>query len=199
MIRVAMPSVPSDPTITPSRSGPSGIERLPAELDDLAVRQDECQPGHVVGRESVLETVRAACVLGDVAADRADLLARRIRCVEEAVRGDGARDVEVRNARLDDDALALEVDLEDPIHPRERDDDSACHRCGPARKTGAGPACDEWHALPVTRAKHRLDVLGRSGKNDELGDGAVPGEPVALVDAELLRLGDDVGGAERRP
>jgi hypothetical protein len=50
----------------------------------------------------------------------------------------------------------------------------------------------------VTRAKHRLDVLSRSGKNDELGDGAVPGEPVAFVDAELLWLGDDVGGAERR-
>ena len=39
---------------------PVGIECLPAELDDLAVRQDECQPGHVVCRESVLETVRAA-------------------------------------------------------------------------------------------------------------------------------------------
>ena len=115
------------------------------------------------------------------------------------MRGDGARDVEVRNARLDDDALALEVDLEDPVHPRERHDDAARHRCGAARETGAGTACDERHALPVTRAKHRLDVLGRSGKDDELGDGAVPGEPVALVDAELLRLGDDVGGAERLP
>ena len=60
VIRVAMPSVPSEPTITPSRSGPSGIERLPAELDDLAVRQDERQPGDVVRRESVLEAVRAA-------------------------------------------------------------------------------------------------------------------------------------------
>ncbi len=51
----------------------------------------------------------------------------------------------------------------------------------------------------MTCAKHRLDVLGRSGQDDELGDGAVPGQPVALVDAELLRLGDDVRGAERLP
>ena len=115
------------------------------------------------------------------------------------MRGDGTRDVEVRHARLDDDALALEVDLEDPVHPRERDDDAACHRRGAAGEAGAGAARDERHALPVTRAKHGLHVLGRAGKDDELGDGAVPGEPVALVDAELLRLGDDVRGAERRP
>ena len=86
VIRVAMPSVPSDPTIDAEQVGPVGVERLPAELDDLAVGQDERQPGHVVGREAVLEAVRAARVLGDVAADRADLLARGIGRVEEAVR-----------------------------------------------------------------------------------------------------------------
>ena len=179
--------------------GPVRVERLPAELDDLAVRQHECQPGDVVGREPVLEAVRAAGVLGDVAADRAHLLARGVGRVEEALSGDGAGDVEVRHARLDDDALAREVDLEDPVHSGERHDDAAWHGRRAARKTGAGPARDEWHALAVTRAKHRLDVLGRSGKDDELGDGAVAGQPVALVDTELLRLGDDVRGAERRP
>ena len=199
MIRVAMPSVPSDPTITPSRSGPSGSSAFPPSSTISPSGRTSVSPVTWWRRESVLETVRAACVLGDVAADRADLLARRIRCVEEAVRGDGARDVEVRHARLDDDALALEVDLDDPVHPRERDDDSACHRCGASGEAGAGSACNEWHALPVTRPKDRLDVLGRSGKNDELGDSAVPGEPVAFVYAELLRLGDDLGGAERRP
>ena len=59
------------------------------------------------------EAVRATGVLGDVAADRADLLARRVGRVEETLVRDGARDVEVRDARLDDDALAREVDLED--------------------------------------------------------------------------------------
>ena len=86
------------------------------ELDELAVRQDDLGREHVVDREAVLEAVRAARVLGDVAADRADLLRRRIRRVVEAVGRDRARDVEVRDAGLDDDLAALDVDLEDAVH-----------------------------------------------------------------------------------
>ena len=177
--------------------GPVRVERLAAELDDLAVGQDERQAGDVMRREAVLQAVRAARVLGDVAADRADLLARRVGRVEEAVGGDGARDVEVRDARLDDDALAREVDLEDPVHARERDDDASGDRRRAAREPGARAARDERHALAVAGAEHGLHVLGRAGEDDELGNRAVPGQPVALVDAELLRLGDDVLGAER--
>ena len=78
------------------------VEALAAELDELAVGQHDREPAHVVDREAVLEAVRAAGVLGHVAADRADLLARRIRRVEVAVGRDGAGDVEVRDAGLDD-------------------------------------------------------------------------------------------------
>ena len=199
VIRVTIPSVPSEPTITPRRSGPVRIERLAAELDDLAVGEDERQAGDVVCREAVLEAVRAAGVLGDVAADRADLLARRVGRVEEAVGRDGPRDVEVRDARLDDDALALEVDLEDPVHARERDDDAAGDRRRAAGEPGARAARDERHALAVAGAEHGLHVLRRAGQDDELGHRAMPGEPVALVDAELLRLGDDVLRARAPP
>jgi hypothetical protein len=100
------------------------VERLAAQFDDVTVRQDEREPGHVVGREAVLEAVRTTRVLRDVAADRAHLLAGRVGRVEEVRRGDGTRDIEVRDAGLDDDALGREVDLEDPVHPRDRDDDS---------------------------------------------------------------------------
>ena len=65
------------------------VERLAAELDQLAVGQHDLEAEHVVDGEAVLEAVRAAGVLGDVAADRADLLARRIGRVVEAVRRDG--------------------------------------------------------------------------------------------------------------
>ena len=43
VILVAIPSVPSEPTITPRRSGPSGSSACAAELDDLAVGQHEGQ------------------------------------------------------------------------------------------------------------------------------------------------------------
>src|SRR3712207_7896502 len=45
--------------------------------------EHDAQAGHVVRREAVLEAVRAAGVLGDVAADRADDLARRVGRVVE--------------------------------------------------------------------------------------------------------------------
>ena len=52
--------------------------------------------------------------------------------------------------------------------------------------------------LSGARAQHGLDVLGRAGQDDELGHRAVSREPVALVDAELLRLREDVLRAQRR-
>ena len=128
------------------------VERLATELHDLPVRQHERQAGDVVDGESVLQAVRAAGVLGDVAADRAHLLARGIGRVEEPVGGDRARDVEVRDAGLDDDALARQVDLEDPVHAGERHDDASCHRRRAAGESGPRAARDErnphrgWHA-----------------------------------------------------
>ncbi len=175
------------------------IERLTAKLDDLAVGEDEGQAGDVVRREAVLQAMRAAGVLRDVASDRAHLLARRIRCVEEALCRDGARDVEIRDAGLDDDALTREVDLEDPVHPCERHDDAACHGRRTAGEAGARPARDERDLLAVAGAEYRLHVLRRAGKNDELRNRAVPRQAVALIDAELLRLGDDMRCAERVP
>ncbi len=174
-----------------------GVERLAAELDDVAVRQHERRTRDVVHGEAVLEAVRAAGVLGDVAADRADLLARRVGRVEVAVRRDRTRDVEVRDAGLDDDATALEVDLEDAVHAGERDDDAARDRSGAAREPGAGAARDERDTRRVTRANDRLHLFGRPGQRDELGDRSVPGQPVALVHAELLELRDDVLVSER--
>ena len=176
-----------------------GVERLPAELDHLAVGQDDRRPGDVMGGEAVLQAVRAAGVLGDVAADRADLLARRIGGVEVAVRRDRARDVEVRDAGLHDHAPALDVDLEDCVHAGERDDDTACDRRGASREPRARAAGDERDAGRVTRAHDGLHFFGRPGKRNELRDSAVPGEPVALVHAELLELRDDVLSPECAP
>ena len=74
------------------------VELLAAQLHDRAVGEHDLQAAHVVGREAVLEAVRAAGVLGHVAADRAHDLRRRVGRVE--VRGpDRGRDGDVRHAR----------------------------------------------------------------------------------------------------
>ena len=147
--------------------------------------------------EAVLEAVRAAGVLGDVSADRADLLARGIGRVEEAVRRDRTGDVEVGNARFDHDALAVQVDLEDPVHPGERDHDTSRNRSRAAGEPRSRAARDEGDSFAVAGAHDGLHLLGRDGKDDELRNCAVTREPVALVHAELLGLGDHVLVAQR--
>src|SRR5262249_59084409 len=52
------------------------VARLAAEPHDLAVGHDHLEPEDVIGGDAVLQGVRAAGVVGDVAADRARLLAR---------------------------------------------------------------------------------------------------------------------------
>ena len=104
--------------------GPGDSGARAAEPHELAVGEHDRQAGDVVDGEAVLEAVRAARVLGDVAADRADLLARRVRRVVETLRRHGLGHLEVGHARLDDDALRVEIDLEDAVHPRERDHDA---------------------------------------------------------------------------
>ena len=176
--------------------GPVGVEGLAAELDDLAVRKHDGEAGDVVDGESVLEAVGAARVLGHVATDRADLLARGVGRIEVAVGRDGLRDVEVRDARLDDDALRGEVDLEDPVHPRERDHDSVRHRQGAAGEAGARAAGDERDALARADPHHPLHLARRRGQDDQLGLCAPSGEPVAVVHPELVGLADHVLGPD---
>jgi hypothetical protein len=153
----------------------------------------------MVDGEAVLEAVRAAGVLGDVPADRADLLARGVGGVEPAVARDRARDVQVGDAGLDDNALGLEVDLEDPVHPGERDHDAVGDRQRAPREPGAGAARDERDPLAVARAHDRLHLGRRGGQRDEGGERAPAGEAVAVVDLELRRLGEHVRRPQRRP
>jgi hypothetical protein len=71
----------------------------------------------VVDGEAVLQAVRTAGVLGEVAADRADLLARGVGRVVEAGADHRLGHLQVRHAGLDDDPRGLELDPEDPSHP----------------------------------------------------------------------------------
>ena len=180
----------------PDQVGPVRVERLAAELDDLPVGEHDREARDVVHGEAVLEAVRAARVLRHVAADRAHLLARRIGRVEEAVGRDGLADVEVRHAGLDDDALRREVDLENPLHPGERDDDAVGDRERAAGEAGAGAAGDERYALAGADPDDPLHLCRRAGEDDELRHRAPAREPVAVVGPQLLRLADHVGGAD---
>ena len=169
-----------------------GVDRLAAaQLNDLAVGQHDLEPGHVVGREPVLEAVRSAGVLGDVAADRADDLARRIGRVVVAG-ADRRADLQVGHARLDDDALVVQVDVDDPPHPRQDDQHAVLHRKRAARQARARSARDRRHAGVVTRlddAPHLVRIPGqhRGARHDR-----VLQQPVGLVRAQLVLVREDV-------
>ena len=98
-----------------------GVGGRAAERHGVAVGGDEVGAEDVVGGEAVLEAVRAAGVLRDVAADRADLLARRVGRVVVAVRGRRPGDVEVDHAGLDDGALVVAAHVADRPHLRGHD------------------------------------------------------------------------------
>ena len=89
------------------------------QLDQLPIGQNDLGREHVVDGEAVLQAVRPSRVLGDVAADRAHLLRRRVGRVVEAVGRNGARHVEIRHAGLDDDLAPVDIDREEAIHPRQ--------------------------------------------------------------------------------
>ena len=193
-ISVAIPSVPSEPTKTPARSrAPSRSSRTASpsarttsELEDMG------------RREAVLQAVGAAGVLGDVAADRAHLLARGVGGVEQPVGGDRARHVEVRDARLDAHAPVGDVDIEDPVHARQADHDALGDRHRPAREPRPGPAGDERRAVVAARPHRRLDLLRGSRQDDRQRHGPVAHEPVALICPELRGLRDHGPGRRAR-
>ena len=173
-----------------------GVDRLAAELEQLAVRQHDLRAGHVVDGEAVLETVRAARVLGEVPADRAHLLTGRVGRVEVAGGRDGARHLEVRHAGLDDDALAPEVDLDDPVHPGDRDDDPVGDRKRSTGEPGAGAAGDEGNPIAGTQPQHGPNLVGRARQHHARRLRAPAREPVAVVRREPLGLRDHVHVAE---
>ena len=164
------------------------IHQRAADIGDLAVGQDHFERQHVVHREAVLETVRAAGVLGHVAADRADLLARRIGRVVVAVRRDSLRDFEVRHAGLDRHATVGDIDLEHTVEARERDHDAVLGGQRAAGQPGAVAARDKRDALTMAEADNGLD-LRRRGRQDHCGRHAPKvRQAVALVGQQLQGL-----------
>ena len=92
-------------------------------MRDLAVGQHDLQGEHVRAGDARGEAVRPARVVRHVAADRARLLARRVRGEEEPERRELPVQVEVDHPGLDPRHPRGLVDRQDPVHLRGDDDD----------------------------------------------------------------------------
>ena len=171
------------------------VELRPTELDHLAVGQHDLQPDHVVGGEAVLEAVRAAGVLGDVAADRADDLAGRVGRVEE-VGADRGRDGRVGDARLDADPSVVEVDLEDPGEPGQHDEHAVGDRQRAAGQAGAGAPGDPRHPGRGAGRHHARTSSPSPGSTATAGRAWYCSRPSRLVGAQLVLMGEHPVGAD---
>ena len=121
--------------------------------------------GNVIGGDAVGERVRAAGVFGDVAADGGRFLAGGIGCEVEAGVFDGASDVEIDDAGLDDGALIFEVELEDAVHAREDEHEAAGAGEGAAGEAGAGAAAEDRDVKLVGDFYDFGDFAGGGGKD----------------------------------
>ena len=194
---VTIPSVPSEPSNTPRRSGPACSPVSVPTVTTVPSASTTSSGQHVVGGEPVLEAVRAAGVLRDVAADRAHLLAGRVGRVVEPV----------RRGRL---VIARLVTPGSTTARRSTGSTSrtrlsrarlittpSATGSAPPERPGARPARDERHLVLVAHPHGRGHLLGVAGEQHQLRHDAVAGEPVALVGAALHRVGDHVRGGQR--
>ncbi len=158
------------------------VVRLAAHRQDLPRTGDDLEPQHVVDRDAVLEAVRAAGVGGGVAADGGDHLAGGIGCEVVAVLARGLREPQVDEPRLDSGAAAGKVELEDSVHPGQRDHHATDRRHRAADEPRARAARHQGHVLAATET-HQLRDLPRSlGQHHHIRRALVEGVHVSLID-----------------
>jgi len=119
-----MPKRPSEPTN--SRSSPDrAFEALAAELDQLAIREDDAQAEHVVGRHPWRRQCAPPELNANVAAESCTPTGSTGRAVAQPVWRRGRADGGVDGARLHPRGPLLAIDGEDAVEPVERVHDAA--------------------------------------------------------------------------
>ena len=161
------------------------------DLHDLPGRQHELDGENVVRRHAVLEGMRSARVLGDVASDRARGLARGIGREDQARLLDRARDPQVHDSGLRGHAAIPDVDRLDALQPARADHHRRPDRKGSSREAGTRSARDEGDAVLREHPDDRAHLLGSSRQYDELGSRAFEGVAVTLVGQERVAPCDD--------
>ena len=166
------------------------VERGAADVDELAVGQHGLDAEHVVDGEAVLQAVRAAGVLGDVAADRADDSGSTDQARSSSRTG-ATRFVivQVGDARFDDDAQVGDVDVENAVQ-------SATGRSGRRPRCGSAPpdspvpltARHERHAVAVAETDDGLHFLGRRRQHDGARRRSQVDQGIGLVRQEIGRI-----------
>jgi len=149
----------------------------------------------MVRRDAVRERVRAAGILGDIAADGTCGLARRVGGVMQPVRRRRTRQRDVHDTGLDDRESFDRVDRQDARESIEADEHDVVRQ----RTTGqasAGAARHERNTVFGEQPNDCYEFIARSRKDAEAWLLRVTGQAIAPVDDELVRTGQDTARAD---
>src|SRR3984885_8248697 len=151
-----------------------------------AVWKYDFESEHMRRGESVLEAMRAAGIFGNIAADAAHRLRRRIGRVEIFLRQNAAGDIEIYYAWFDDDARIRNIDFENAIHSRQADHDSIFDGKRAAAEACARTARNERDFFGVAEFQKRLDLSRVFRKQNAKRHHAKIRESVAFVGAQFF-------------
>ena len=131
--------------------------------------------------ESILQTVQATGIFGDIAANTASDLGRWIRCVVEPVRAGRLRDGQIAHARLNACRTRAAVDVDDAVELREAQNNPTGQRQCAAGKTGSRTACNHRDLKLGAQTQCALHLLDGFGQRHEQGQLAVGGQAITLI------------------
>ena len=132
----------------------------------------------------------AAGVRGDVAAERAGELARRVWRIEEAMHRSGIGNGDIGDAGFDPRHAVRLVYRQHPRHARDAEHDGIFERQRAAGQRGAGAARHHLDLVVVAIAEDRAHLFGARRQHHGERHAAIGGERVGLEGAAALGIGD---------
>ncbi len=175
------------------------LDRPPAQSSHPAVRQHHLQAKDRIARDAVLHAAQAAGIGVDVAADGAEVPARRVGRVPESVLVHVLAQLGVHDARLCLHVSVHAVHVQDVAHALDTDHQGPVNGVAATGETRPGAAWHHRNPMRVRGGHHRRHLIGSAREYD--GEGLPcrrPGGPVAGVGREDVRVGDDVAVVEHR-
>ncbi len=170
-------------------------------VEDLAVGQHHLQPEHEVARHAVAQHGQPAGVGADVAAEPAAALRAEAERQHEPALPRRLLRIRQHHAGVGRERVAKRVDLANPVHPLQADDEMAAGEVGRCAAAIAGVAGLRHEGEAEPRGElHDALHLRRVGRPQHRGRRAA--QEVAVVDYvafHQVRPGKDARFAERRP
>ncbi len=172
------------------------IERCAPETHQLAAREHNFKRDNVVRGHAVRQRVRPAGIFGNISADRAGFLARRIGSEMKSEVLHGSAEVGIYHARLHRGALVFSVNFNDAFHARKGNDDPAVPRDCAAGKASSRAAANDWNLVAIGEP-HDFDHIGRGARENHAVRPRYLDRAVVLVEQQVLRLVEDPASAQK--